>query len=162
MIGGATTSRAHTALKIDPHYKSPTIWVKDASRAVGVAQSLVSPELRVPFVAATESDYAEIRQRHRNRGDAKRLVSLEKARAQRFDGGWDAYVPPPPAQPGLTVFDDYPIADLVDTLDWTLSRPGSWPGASRPSWTTAWSARPRASCTATRARCSTPSSATAG
>ena len=119
MIGGATTSRAHTALKIDPFYKSPTIWVKDASRAVGVAQSLVSPELRGPFVAANESDYAEIRQRHRNRGDAKRLVSLEKARAQRFDGGWDSYRPPAPAKPGITVFDDYPLADLVDTIDWT-------------------------------------------
>ena len=119
MIGGATTSRAHTALKIDPFYKSPTIWVKDASRAVGVAQSLVSPELRTPFVAANESDYAEIRQRHRNRGDAKRLVSLDKARAQRFDGGWADYVPPSPNQPGLHVFDDYPLAELVDYIDWT-------------------------------------------
>ncbi|WP_132999880.1 methionine synthase [Luteimonas arsenica] len=119
MIGGATTSRAHTALKIDPFYKSPTIWVKDASRAVGVAQSLVSAELRAPFVAANESDYAEIRQRHRNRGDAKRLVPLEKARGQRFDGGWGDYVPPRPAKPGITVFDDYPLADLVETIDWT-------------------------------------------
>ena len=119
MIGGATTSRAHTALKIDPHYKAPTIWVKDASRAVGVAQSLISPELRERFVAANEADYAEIRTRHRNRGDAKRLVPLEKARGQRFDGGWDAYVPPAPRQPGLHVFDDYPLADLVETIDWT-------------------------------------------
>ncbi len=119
MIGGATTSRAHTALRIDPHYKSPTVWVKDASRAVGVAQSLVSEELRAPFVAANEADYAEIRQRHRNRGDAKRLVSLDKARGQRFDGGWDGYAPPQPAKPGITVFDDYPLADLVGTIDWT-------------------------------------------
>ncbi|MBJ6980673.1 methionine synthase [Luteimonas sp. MC1572] len=119
MIGGATTSRAHTALKIDPFYKSPTIWVKDASRAVGVAQSLISGELRQAFVAANEADYAEIRERHRNRGDAKRLVSLDKARAQRFDGGWDSYVPPAPAKPGLTVLDDYPLAELVDIIDWT-------------------------------------------
>jgi 5-methyltetrahydrofolate--homocysteine methyltransferase len=119
MIGGATTSRAHTALKIDPHYKSPTVWVKDASRAVGVAQSLVSQELRGPFVAANESDYAEIRTRHRNRGDAKRLVSLEKARAQRFDGGWAEYTPPTPIKPCITVFDDYPLAELVDLIDWT-------------------------------------------
>jgi 5-methyltetrahydrofolate--homocysteine methyltransferase len=119
MIGGATTSRAHTALKIDPHYKSPTVWVKDASRAVGVAQSLVSQELRGPFVAANESDYAEIRTRHRNRGDAKRLVPLEKARAQRFNGGWDEYTPPIPIKPGITVFDDYPLAELVDLIDWT-------------------------------------------
>ena len=119
MIGGATTSRAHTALKIDPHYKSPTVWVKDASRAVGVAQSLISPELREKFVAANDADYAEIRQRHRNRGDAKRLVPLEKARGQRFDGGWDGYQPPQPLKPGITAFDDYPLADLVDTIDWT-------------------------------------------
>jgi 5-methyltetrahydrofolate--homocysteine methyltransferase len=119
MIGGATTSRAHTALKIDPHYKSPTVWVKDASRAVGVAQSLISQELRGPFVAANESDYAEIRTRHRNRGDAKRLVPLEKARAQRFDGGWSDYTPPAPIKPGITVFDDYPLAELVEFIDWT-------------------------------------------
>ncbi|GAA5009285.1 methionine synthase [Pseudoluteimonas lycopersici] len=119
LIGGATTSRAHTALKIDPHYKSPTIWVKDASRAVGVAQSLVSPELRGGFVESAANDYAEIRERHRNRGDAKRLVSLDKARAQKFDGGWPNYDPPVPLQPGLHVFDDYPLAELLPLIDWT-------------------------------------------
>ena len=119
MIGGATTSRAHTALKIDPHYEAPTVWVKDASRAVGVAQSLISPELRTAFVAANDSDFAEIRARHRNRGDAKRLVSLEKARGQKFDGGWDTYTPPAPIKPGLTAFDDYPLQELVACIDWT-------------------------------------------
>ncbi|MRG99018.1 methionine synthase [Xanthomonas sontii] len=119
LIGGATTSRAHTALKIDPHYAAPTVWVKDASRAVGVAQSLISRELRAAFVAANDADYAEIRQRHKNRGDAKRLVSLAHARGQRFDGGWDAYTPPAPRQPGLHVFDDYPLDDLVPLIDWT-------------------------------------------
>ncbi|TBR12716.1 MAG: methionine synthase, partial [Lysobacter sp.] len=69
LIGGATTSRAHTALKIGPHYQSPTVWVKDASRAVGVAQSLISVDLRDAFVAANAADYAEIRKRHSNRGD---------------------------------------------------------------------------------------------
>ncbi len=119
MIGGATTSRAHTALKIDPHYKSPTVWVKDASRAVGVAQSLISKELREAFMAANDSDYAEIRERHKHRGDAKRLVPLAKARAQRFDGGWADYTPPAPKQPGLTVFDDYSLAELVEYIDWS-------------------------------------------
>ncbi|WP_225763663.1 methionine synthase [Stenotrophomonas sp. Marseille-Q4652] len=118
MIGGATTSRAHTALKIDPHYKAPVVWVKDASRAVGVAQSLISPELRAPFVAANEADYAEIRARHANRGDAKRLVSLEKARAQRFDGGWEGYVPLVPNQPGVHGF-EWPLEDLLPVIDWT-------------------------------------------
>jgi 5-methyltetrahydrofolate--homocysteine methyltransferase len=119
LIGGATTSRAHTALKIDPHYQSPTIWVKDASRAVGVAQSLVSAELRGGFVEAAANDYAEIRARHRNRGDAKRLVSLDKARAQKFDGDWANYTPPAPLRPGLHVFDDYPLAELLPLIDWT-------------------------------------------
>ncbi|MBS0218245.1 MAG: methionine synthase [Proteobacteria bacterium] len=119
LIGGATTSRAHTALKIDPHYAAPTIWVKDASRAVNVAQSLISPDLRASFVAANESDYADIRERHRNRGDAKRLVSLEKARAQKFDGDWANYTPPQPAKPGIHAFDDYPLAELVPLIDWT-------------------------------------------
>ncbi|GAB2616478.1 methionine synthase [Novilysobacter erysipheiresistens] len=119
LIGGATTSRAHTALKIDPHYKSPTVWVKDASRAVGVAQSLISIELREPFVAANASDYAEIRERHRNRDGGKRLVSLAKARGQRFDGDWENYDPPAPKQPGLHVFDDYPLDELVPLIDWT-------------------------------------------
>ena len=119
LIGGATTSRAHTALKIDPHYKSPTVWVKDASRAVGVAQSLISKDLRGPFMAANDADYAEIRERHKNRGDAKRLVSLAKARGQKFNGGWDTYTPPTPNQPGITVFDDYPLAELVEIMDWT-------------------------------------------
>ncbi|HAI93612.1 MAG TPA: methionine synthase [Xanthomonadaceae bacterium] len=119
MIGGATTSRAHTALKIDPHYHAPVVWVKDASRSVGVAQSLISQDLRAPFVAANEADYAEIRKRHANRGDAKRLVSLDKARAQAFDGGWAGYVPPVPKQPGLHVFDDYPLDDLVPVIDWS-------------------------------------------
>ena len=119
MIGGATTSRAHTALKIDPHYAAPTVWVKDASRAVGVAQSLISRDMRAAFVAANDADYAEIRQRHRNRGDAKRLVSLAKARAQKFDGDWDNYTPPTPNTPGITVFDDYPLAELTEIIDWT-------------------------------------------
>ncbi|MBK6924630.1 MAG: methionine synthase [Thermomonas sp.] len=119
LIGGATTSRAHTALKIEPHYKAPTIWVKDASRAVGVAQSLVSAELRGGFVEAAANDYAEIRARHRNRGDARRLAPLHKARAQKFDGGWADYTPPAPRQPGLHVFDDYPLQELLPLIDWT-------------------------------------------
>ncbi len=118
MIGGATTSRAHTALKIDPHYDAPTVWVKDASRAVNVAQSLISTDLRSGFVAANDHDFAEIRERHKNRGDAKRLVSLTKARAQKFDGGWDVYAPPAPLRAGVHVFDDYPLDELLPLIDW--------------------------------------------
>jgi 5-methyltetrahydrofolate--homocysteine methyltransferase len=119
LIGGATTSRAHTALKIDPHYKSPTVWVKDASRAVGVAQSLVSKDLVDAFMQKIRADYAEIRERHKDRSGAKRLVPLDKARAQRFDGDWANYEPPVPNKPGLTVFDDYPLAELVECIDWS-------------------------------------------
>jgi 5-methyltetrahydrofolate--homocysteine methyltransferase len=119
LIGGATTSRAHTALRIDPHYAAPTVWVKDASRAVGVAQSLVSPDLRAAFVAVNESDYAEVRERHKDRGPGKKLVPLAQARAQRFDGGWDEYVPPRPTTTGVVAFEDFPLADLVGQIDWT-------------------------------------------
>ncbi|GAE49917.1 methionine synthase [Xanthomonas arboricola pv. pruni str. MAFF 311562] len=163
LIGGATTSRAHTALKIDPHYTAPTVWVKDASRAVGVAQSLISRDLRQAFVAANDADYAEIRARHRNRGDAKRLVSLEKARAQRFDGDWDTYTPPAPRQPGLHVFDDYPLQELIELIDWTRSsRPGSWPASSRRFSAMTWSVRRPTSCIAMHARCCAPSSPRSG
>jgi 5-methyltetrahydrofolate--homocysteine methyltransferase len=119
LIGGATTSRAHTALKIEPHYKSPTVWVKDASRAVGVAQSLISKELVDEFLAKVRSEYAEIRERHKDKSGAKKLVALDKARAQRFDGDWASYVPPKPDKPGVTAFDDYPIAELIEFIDWT-------------------------------------------
>ncbi|MER3547243.1 MAG: methionine synthase, partial [Rhodanobacteraceae bacterium] len=119
LIGGATTSRAHTALKIEPHYKSPTVWVKDASRAVGVAQSLVSQELVDAFLAKVRAEYAEIRERHKDRGPGKKLVSLEKARAQKFDDDWANYNPPVPPKPGITVFDDYDLAELRNYIDWT-------------------------------------------
>jgi 5-methyltetrahydrofolate--homocysteine methyltransferase len=119
LIGGATTSRAHTALRIAPHHGEPVVWVKDASRAVGVMQSLLSPTLRAPFVAGVEADYADVRSRHANRGDAKPLVSLARAREKRFDGGWDSYAPPAPLRPGVSVFDEVPLEELRAIIDWT-------------------------------------------
>ena len=119
MIGGATTSRAHTALKIAPHYAAPVIWVKDASRAVGAAQSLISPELRPAFVEAATADYTAIRARHAGKANAKRLVGIETARAQKFDGDWAHYRPPRPLHPGITRFRDFPLRELVDYIDWT-------------------------------------------
>jgi 5-methyltetrahydrofolate--homocysteine methyltransferase len=119
LIGGATTSRAHTALKIEPHYKSPTVWVKDASRAVGVAQSLISKDLVDAFMLKVRAEYAEIRERHKDRGPAKRLISLAHARGQAFDGGWETYTPPVPNAAGLTVFDDYPLDELITRIDWS-------------------------------------------
>jgi 5-methyltetrahydrofolate--homocysteine methyltransferase len=119
MIGGATTSRAHTALKIDPHYAEPVVWVKDASRAVGVAQSLLSKDLREPFMAGIVADYDEVRRRHANRGDAKPLMPLERARAKRFAPDWSAYAPPQPQAPGVTVFEDVSLEALRPVIDWT-------------------------------------------
>ncbi len=119
MIGGATTSRAHTALKIEPHYQHPTVWVKDASRAVGVAQSLMSKELTADFMAKIRAEYAEIRERHKDRGPAKRLIPLAQARAQRYTCDWANYLPPQPKALGIKVFDDYPLAELVPYIDWT-------------------------------------------
>ncbi|HJR12652.1 MAG TPA: methionine synthase [Rhodanobacteraceae bacterium] len=119
LIGGATTSRAHTAIKIEPNYETACVWVKDASRAVGVAQSLVSKELVDGFLAKVRSEYAEVRERHRNRGPGKRLVSLEAARANGSKFDWKTYTPPVPNKPGITVFDDIPIPELLKVTDWT-------------------------------------------
>jgi 5-methyltetrahydrofolate--homocysteine methyltransferase len=119
LIGGATTSRAHTAIKIEPNYETACVWVKDASRAVGVAQSLVSKELVDGFLAKVRSEYAEVRERHRNRGPAKRLVSLAAARANGSKFDWKTYTPPVPNRPGITVIHDIPIPELLKVTDWT-------------------------------------------
>ena len=119
LIGGATTSRAHTAIKIEPNYETACVWVKDASRAVGVAQSLVSKELVDGFLAKVRAEYAEVRERHRNRGPGKRLVSLEAARANGSKFDWKNYTPPVPNKPGITVIDDIPISELLEVTDWT-------------------------------------------
>ena len=119
LIGGATTSRAHTALKIEPYYKAGTVWVKDASRAVGVAQSLVSKDLVQGFLEKVRLEYADVRERHRHRGPGKKLVTLAHARASRFTCDWAAYDPPQPNQPGVTVFHDYDLATIRRYIDWT-------------------------------------------
>jgi len=119
LIGGATTSRAHTAIKIEPNYETACVWVKDASRAVGVAQSLVSKELVDGFLAKVRAEYAEVRERHRNRGPAKRLVSLKDARANGAKFDWGTYTPPVPKKPGITIFDDIPLTELLPVIDWT-------------------------------------------
>ena len=119
LIGGATTSRAHTALKIEPNYPAACVWVKDASRAVGVAQSLVSKELVDDFLAKVRADYSEVRERHRNRGSGKRLVSLEAARGNGSRLDFRNYTPPTPRKPGITVFDGIPLNELLPVIDWT-------------------------------------------
>jgi 5-methyltetrahydrofolate--homocysteine methyltransferase len=123
LIGGATTSRAHTALKIEPFYKAPTVWVKDASRAVGVAQNLVSKDKLAAFVAETRADYAEVRERHKDKSGAKKLVSLAHARQNKFCmevlPEHADYTPPVPKHLGVIAFDDYDLSELVAVIDWT-------------------------------------------
>jgi len=117
LIGGATTSKAHTALRIDPAYEGPVIHVLDASRAVGVASSLVSDTQREPLIATTADDYDKLR-KSRERSGQSELASLADARANAFlfDPSGQA---PAPQYPGLQHFGDWPLADLKASIDWT-------------------------------------------
>jgi 5-methyltetrahydrofolate--homocysteine methyltransferase len=119
LIGGATTSRAHTAVKIAPAYSSPVVYVPDASRSVPVMQSLLSKEGRDAYAEQVRADYERIRAQHRDKKGPGPLLSLAAARANGHKTDWRSYVPPSPARPGLTVFKDYPVAELVDYIDWT-------------------------------------------
>jgi 5-methyltetrahydrofolate--homocysteine methyltransferase len=103
LIGGATTSRAHTAVKIAPHYHSSTVHVLDASRAVGVVNSLLKKELKSEFDKKTREDYERLRQEHAARTKTKRLLTLEEARANRTPIEWSSYVPPKPEFVGVRV-----------------------------------------------------------
>jgi 5-methyltetrahydrofolate--homocysteine methyltransferase len=117
LIGGATTSKVHTALRIDPAYKGPVIHVLDASRAVGVASSLVSDTQRAPLIATTAEDYDKIRI-SRERSGHSELATLADARANAFafDASGKA---PPPQYPGLHHFGEWPLKDLKASIDWT-------------------------------------------
>jgi 5-methyltetrahydrofolate--homocysteine methyltransferase len=117
LIGGATTSRAHTAVKVDPKYHGPVVWVKDASRSVPVAASLLSDAQRPAFMADVRTDFDSIRERHSARQASRPMASLEKARANASPIEWDGYVPPVPAEPHR-VFDDYDLAELRPYIDW--------------------------------------------
>jgi 5-methyltetrahydrofolate--homocysteine methyltransferase len=120
LIGGATTSKAHTAVKVEPQYRNDAvIYVADASRAVGVATSLLSKELKAGFVAQRKQEYEEVRVRHANRKPKAERLSYEQAITQGFHADWTAYTPPLPAQPGITRLRDYPLEALVDYIDWT-------------------------------------------
>ena len=120
LIGGATTSRVHTAVKINPNYtKGQTVYVADASRAVGVASSLLSKTAREAFAAGVRREYEEIAQRHAaQRAPAKRLT-LTEARANRLRLDWTNYAPPRPTFQGIRAFEHYDLAALVPFIDWT-------------------------------------------
>ena len=122
LIGGATTSRAHTAVKISPRRSGPVIWVKDASRSVPVAAALLDDKQRGALLEATEADYASLRERHAQKND-RPMLTLAKARANRTPIDWDGYTPPVPAQgvgvkAGVRVFSDYDLAELREYIDW--------------------------------------------
>jgi 5-methyltetrahydrofolate--homocysteine methyltransferase len=119
MIGGATTSRMHTALKIEPEYDEGVFWVKDASRAVGVARKLMRPDSRRELHEITSENYHKMRQRRARGSKRKAPVSLEDARKNSYQTDWSQRLTSTPAQPGLTVFDSYPLADLREYIDWT-------------------------------------------
>ena len=119
LIGGATTSRVHTAVKIEPHYKGPTVHVLDASRAVGVAGTLLSDTLRDGFVADVRAEYSDVREQRSRQRPEERRQPVEAARKNRLAIDWAGVVSPVPCSTGLTVLDDYPLEDLVPRIDWT-------------------------------------------
>jgi 5-methyltetrahydrofolate--homocysteine methyltransferase len=121
MIGGATTSRVHTAVKIHPNYRrGQTVYVNDASRAVGVAQALMSAQARPGYVAELRGEYTKIAAAHARAQEDKVRLPLVAARANALKLDWSgAYLPPRPSFIGTKVLADYPIAELVDYIDWT-------------------------------------------
>jgi 5-methyltetrahydrofolate--homocysteine methyltransferase len=119
LIGGATTSRVHTAVKIEQNYHGSTIYVKDASRAVGVASSLLSDELSAKYKEDIRAEYAKVREQHKGRRSNKKFLRLPQARANKTAVEWEGYTPPTPTFTGIKVFDQYDMTDLVERIDWT-------------------------------------------
>jgi 5-methyltetrahydrofolate--homocysteine methyltransferase len=119
LIGGATTSRTHTAVKIEPNYRGPTVWVPDASRAVGVCSSLLSDALRDDYVTEVKADYDKVRVQHRGKKGQGPRHSIAEARRHGLKTDWTTYTPPVPSFIGRRAFRDYPLADLVPFIDWT-------------------------------------------
>ncbi|MDW6002047.1 methionine synthase [Vibrio mangrovi] len=119
LIGGATTSKAHTAVKIEQNYHQPVVYVNNASRAVGVCTSLLSDELRPGFVEKLNLDYERTRDQHARKTPRTRPITLEEARANRVAIDWNSYTPPTPLKSGIQVFDDFDVATLRRYIDWT-------------------------------------------
>ena len=131
LIGGATTSRVHTAVKISPNYRGPTVYVPDASRAVGVVTKLIGSK-RAQFISQVDAEYAAIREQRAAQRRGARRATLAEARANRFAIDWRNYVPPSPSFIGRKHFEDYPLGELVEYIDWgpffrTWDLAGSFP-----------------------------------
>jgi 5-methyltetrahydrofolate--homocysteine methyltransferase len=132
LIGGATTSRVHTAVKIAPHYHGPVVWVPDASRSVSVCSNLLSDELRAGYLGDVKNEYERVRKQHEGKKGPE-LITLEKARANAFKTDWTEYVPPRPEQLGVKVLKNYDLAEIAQYIDWgpffqTWELSGPYPG----------------------------------
>jgi 5-methyltetrahydrofolate--homocysteine methyltransferase len=119
LIGGATTSKVHTAVKIEQQYHGSTVHVIDASRSVGVVASLMSDSQRGKFVAGVRSQYARLRESYEDRGARRVLLPIEEARRRKFTTDWEQYAPPRPKRPGISTFANYPLGELRSYIDWT-------------------------------------------
>jgi 5-methyltetrahydrofolate--homocysteine methyltransferase len=120
LIGGATTSRVHTAVKIHPHYRrGQTVYVTDASRAVGVAAALMGRDSRAKYVGEVRDEYARIASAHARSQEDKQRLRLTDARANALKLDWPGYQPPAPTFLGTRLFEDYPVAELIDYIDWS-------------------------------------------
>ncbi|MCB1792503.1 MAG: methionine synthase [Gammaproteobacteria bacterium] len=120
MIGGATTSKAHTAVKIEPEYAHGAVYVADASRAVGVASALLSDEHKPKFLAELRADYDEVRARRAAKNEAANLIPIAQARANATPVDWSAAAIVEPTRPGVTVLDDIDLAQIIPYIDWTF------------------------------------------
>ncbi|MFA3789676.1 methionine synthase [Aliiglaciecola sp. SL4] len=118
LIGGATTSKAHTAVKIEQNYQGPVVYVPNASRAVGVCQKLISDEFRPEYIAQLQKEYDVVREQHARKKPRSKPVTLESARENRFECDWQVYHPPVPKALGVQTV-DVELADLIDYIDWT-------------------------------------------
>ena len=119
MIGGATTSRIHTAVKIDPKYSNAVVYVPDASRAVGVAGELLSDERKKVYMQNLKDEYELMRQQRDKRTASRKTFSLQQARDNAYKGDWSSYTPPKPTFIGIKTFDDYSLEELSHYIDWT-------------------------------------------
>ncbi len=119
LIGGATTSKVHTAVQIEPVYTGTTVHVKDASLSVGVVSSLLSREKQCKFTKETRREYESIRERRSKNRKQSNLLPFSVAQQRKFVSDWQNYQPPIPKITGIQVLDDYPLAELVDYIDWT-------------------------------------------
>lgn len=121
LIGGATTSKAHTAVKIEPQYEHPVVYVKDASRAVGVAQSLISQDLKTAFATKIRAEYETLREERKARAKQVRRIPINKARENPSltDQAWSDFTPVKPTFLGAKVLEDFPLEKLVERFDWS-------------------------------------------